>query len=116
MQERDPDLEPWVGPDAEAAAAEAAVRDATAPQGAPHGVPLGIKDDTDGLSFFTRCGSPIYRNDKPAGMWHMAKLRVEGAVIMGKTVTTEFTGRGHRASLADHGARDRGAARTAHPG
>jgi Asp-tRNA(Asn)/Glu-tRNA(Gln) amidotransferase A subunit family amidase len=92
IQERDPDLEAWVDVDAEAALAEAALRDATTPRGALHGVPVGIKDNTDALPFFTRFGSPIYQNNKPCrDAAHVAKLRAEGAVIVGKTVTTEFT-------------------------
>ena len=91
IQERDPDLEAWVEVDAEAALAEAAVRDATTPQGLLHGVPVGIKDNADAVPFFTRFGSPIYRNNKPRrDAAHVAKLRAEGAVILGKTVTTEF--------------------------
>jgi Asp-tRNA(Asn)/Glu-tRNA(Gln) amidotransferase A subunit family amidase len=43
------------------------------------------------VPFFTRFGSPIYRNNKPRrDAAHVAKLRAEGAVILGKTVTTEF--------------------------
>jgi Asp-tRNA(Asn)/Glu-tRNA(Gln) amidotransferase A subunit family amidase len=92
IREREPDLEAWVEVDAEAALAEAAARDATAPQGALHGVPVGIKDNADALPFFTRFGSPIYRDNKPRrDAAHVAKLRAEGAVILGKTVTTEFT-------------------------
>jgi hypothetical protein len=85
IQERDPDLEAWVEVDAEAALAEAAVRDATTPQGLLHGVPVGIKDNADAVPFFTRFGSPIYRNNKPRrDAAHVAKLRAEGAVILGK--------------------------------
>ncbi|GAA1236974.1 amidase [Pseudonocardia alaniniphila] len=91
IQERDPDLAAWVDVDAESALAEAAVRDAAAPQGALHGVPVGIKDNADAVPFFTRFGSPIYRNNKRCrDAAHVAKLRAAGAVILGKTVTTEF--------------------------
>lgn len=91
IRERDPDLEAWVDVAAEAALAEAAVRDATTPQGALHGIPVGIKDNADALPCFTRFGSPIYRNNKPhRDAAYVAKLRAEGAVILGKTVTTEF--------------------------
>jgi Asp-tRNA(Asn)/Glu-tRNA(Gln) amidotransferase A subunit family amidase len=91
IHERDPALEAWVEVDAEFALAEAAARDAATPQGALHGVPVGIKDNADAVPFFTRFGSPIYRNNKPRrDAAHVATLRAEGAVILGKTVTTEF--------------------------
>ncbi len=56
-----------------------------------HGIPLAIKDIVDVEGMPTRAGSPITdagpaRADAPV----VARLRAAGAVILGKTVTTEF--------------------------
>src|SRR6185437_16095438 len=50
------------------------------PIGPLHGVPVAIKDIFDTADYPTECGSPILAGRKPAA----------GAVIIGKTVTTEF--------------------------
>jgi Asp-tRNA(Asn)/Glu-tRNA(Gln) amidotransferase A subunit family amidase len=56
-----------------------------------HGVPVGIKDIFDTGDMPTEFGSPLWagrtpRRDSAA----VARLRAAGAVIMGKTVTTEY--------------------------
>jgi Asp-tRNA(Asn)/Glu-tRNA(Gln) amidotransferase A subunit family amidase len=56
-----------------------------------HGVPIGIKDIFDTGDMPTELGSPLWsgrtpRHDAAA----VARLREAGAVIMGKTVTTEY--------------------------
>ena len=61
------------------------------PTGPLHGVPVGIKDIFDTGDMPTEFGSPIWagrtpRNDAAA----VARLRAAGAVILGKTVTTEY--------------------------
>jgi Asp-tRNA(Asn)/Glu-tRNA(Gln) amidotransferase A subunit family amidase len=58
-----------------------------------HGMPIGIKDIIDVAGWPTRCGSPLRvghmaQQDAPV----VAKLRKAGAVILGKTVTTEWAG------------------------
>ena len=56
-----------------------------------HGVPIGIKDIFDTGDFPTEYGSPAFAGRRPdADAAVVAKLREAGAVIMGKTVTTEF--------------------------
>lgn len=56
-----------------------------------HGVPVGIKDIFDTADYPTECGSPIMGGRRPAAdAAAVAKLREAGAVIIGKTVTTEF--------------------------
>ncbi len=60
-------------------------------RGALGGVPLAVKDilDTDDLP--TGYGSPIHRGARPvADAWCVRKARGGDAVVMGKTVTTEF--------------------------
>jgi Asp-tRNA(Asn)/Glu-tRNA(Gln) amidotransferase A subunit family amidase len=66
-------------------------RAAGKPIGPLHGVPIGIKDIFDTSDYGTELGSPLWagrtpRRDSAA----VARLRAAGAVIMGKTVTTEY--------------------------
>ena len=56
-----------------------------------HGIPVGIKDIFDTADYPTECGSPIFAGRRPdADCAAVRKLREAGAVIIGKTVTTEF--------------------------
>jgi Asp-tRNA(Asn)/Glu-tRNA(Gln) amidotransferase A subunit family amidase len=56
-----------------------------------HGVPVGIKDIFDTADYPTECGSPILAGRRPdADAAAVRRLREAGAVIIGKTVTTEF--------------------------
>src|SRR5438876_12255220 len=56
-----------------------------------HGIPVAIKDIVDTADYPTEFGSPIGAGRRP---WRdatvVARLRAAGAVIIGKTVTTEF--------------------------
>jgi Asp-tRNA(Asn)/Glu-tRNA(Gln) amidotransferase A subunit family amidase len=55
------------------------------------GVPVGIKDLMDTFDQPTAYGSPLYGSHQPAAdAAIVARLRELGALIMGKTVTTEF--------------------------
>src|SRR5258708_2515957 len=59
--------------------------------GALHGVPVAIKDIFDTADYPTECGSPQLAGRRPkADATAVARLREAGAVIIGKTVTTEF--------------------------
>jgi Asp-tRNA(Asn)/Glu-tRNA(Gln) amidotransferase A subunit family amidase len=56
-----------------------------------HGIPVGIKDIFDTADYPTECGSPILAGRRPeADAAAVRRLREAGAVIIGKTVTTEF--------------------------
>jgi aspartyl-tRNA(Asn)/glutamyl-tRNA(Gln) amidotransferase subunit A len=61
-------------------------------RGPLHGIPIGIKDIVDVRGFPTRAGSRLRENDPPAqrDATVVARLRQAGAIILGKTVTTEF--------------------------
>jgi Asp-tRNA(Asn)/Glu-tRNA(Gln) amidotransferase A subunit family amidase len=62
--------------------------------GALHGVPVGLKDIIDTCDMPTENGSVLHAGRTPsrdAGV--TTRLRAAGAVIMGKTVTTEFATR-----------------------
>jgi Asp-tRNA(Asn)/Glu-tRNA(Gln) amidotransferase A subunit family amidase len=56
-----------------------------------HGVPVGIKDIIDTGDMPTEFGSPVWAGRTPReDAFTVARLRADGAVIMGKTVTTEY--------------------------
>jgi Asp-tRNA(Asn)/Glu-tRNA(Gln) amidotransferase A subunit family amidase len=56
-----------------------------------HGVPVGIKDIFDTADMPTELGSPLWAGRTPRrDAAAVARLREAGAVIMGKTVTTEY--------------------------
>jgi Asp-tRNA(Asn)/Glu-tRNA(Gln) amidotransferase A subunit family amidase len=62
-----------------------------APLGRLHGVPVAVKDIIDTADYPTECGSPFLAGRRPARDAHVVRrLREAGAVIIGKTVTTEF--------------------------
>jgi Asp-tRNA(Asn)/Glu-tRNA(Gln) amidotransferase A subunit family amidase len=56
-----------------------------------HGVPVAIKDIFDTADYKTECGSPLLKGRQPMrDAAAVARLREAGAVIIGKTVSTEF--------------------------
>jgi Asp-tRNA(Asn)/Glu-tRNA(Gln) amidotransferase A subunit family amidase len=60
-------------------------------RGPLHGVPLAVKDLIDTCDLPTGYGSPVYAGHRPAcDAAVVASTRAAGAVVMGKTVTTEF--------------------------
>jgi Asp-tRNA(Asn)/Glu-tRNA(Gln) amidotransferase A subunit family amidase len=81
--------------DAEQALAQARERDEWRKSGRPigplHGVPVGIKDIIDTSDYPTECGSAALSGRRPRNdATVVSRLRAAGAVIIGKTVTTEF--------------------------
>ena len=65
--------------------------DRAGPHGALQGLPIGVKDLIDTADMPTTYGSPIYEGHRPlADAACVAACRDAGAVIMGKTVSTEF--------------------------
>lgn len=81
----------WVHIDAEQVLREARRLDNEPVRGPLHGVPVAIKDIIDTCDMPTCNGSPIYAGRHP-GMdaASVALLKRAGALVMGKTVTTEF--------------------------
>ena len=72
----------------------AAARAATPAAGPLHGLPVGVKDLFDTADMPTSYGSPIWAGWRPrADAAAVARARAAGAVVMGKTVTTEFATR-----------------------
>jgi len=81
----------WEYLDRERALAAARRRDAEPPRGPLHGIPIAVKDLIDTVDMPTAYGSPIYRNHRPAADASCVALaKAAGAVVLGKTVTTEF--------------------------
>jgi Asp-tRNA(Asn)/Glu-tRNA(Gln) amidotransferase A subunit family amidase len=88
---RDADVHAWTYVDPDAALTVARQRDAADTGGPLHGVPVGIKDLIDTVDAPTAYGSPIHAGHRPArDAACVARLREAGAVLLGKTVTTEF--------------------------
>jgi len=94
IREREPQVQAWHFLDPEHALAQARARDeehrAGKPEGALHGVPVGIKDIIDTGDMPTEDGTVLHAGRTPArDATVVAMLRAAGAVILGKTVTTE---------------------------
>jgi Asp-tRNA(Asn)/Glu-tRNA(Gln) amidotransferase A subunit family amidase len=91
IAEREDTLHAWAHLDPERALAEARERDGEPSRGPLHGVPVGVKDLIDTADQPTRYGSPIHAAHQPAAdAACVERLRRAGAVVVGKTVTTEF--------------------------
>lgn len=95
IAEREEDVQAWVYLDPEHALAQARAADAARESGKGvgplHGLPVGIKDIIDTADMPTENGSPMFagrRTNHDAAC--VAALRAAGAIIMGKTVTTEL--------------------------
>jgi Asp-tRNA(Asn)/Glu-tRNA(Gln) amidotransferase A subunit family amidase len=91
IEARENDVGSWAFIDPAAALEQARAADRTRARGPLHGVPIGIKDIIETLDMPTGCGSPIYAGHHTGtDAAPVALLRESGAVILGKTVTTEF--------------------------
>ena len=88
---REPSVGAWAYLDRDAAVAHARRLDREARRAPLHGIPVGIKDIIDTADMPTAHGSPIYEGNRPnCDAACVAMLRSAGAVVLGKTVTTEF--------------------------
>ncbi|MEX0716185.1 MAG: amidase [Planctomycetaceae bacterium] len=97
IDERDAEIRAWVSVDRHGAldAARRVDLDLAAgrDRGPLHGVPIGVKDIFDVAGWPTAAGSPrLAKEARPAerDSEAVARLRAAGAVILGKTVTTQF--------------------------
>ncbi|WP_395714355.1 amidase [Reyranella sp.] len=94
IDERDADVLAWSHLAREAALERARVLDRGPRQGLLHGIPIGVKDIIDSWDQPTTYGSPIYKTHQPlADAATVALAKGEGAILLGKTVTTEFANR-----------------------
>jgi Asp-tRNA(Asn)/Glu-tRNA(Gln) amidotransferase A subunit family amidase len=94
VREAEPRVQAWHFLEPEHVLAQARARDADRRDGRPcgplHGVPVGIKDIIDTQDMPTEDGTVLHAGRTPAQDARVvAMLRAAGAVIMGKTVTTE---------------------------
>ena len=88
---RDERLRAWAFVDRDYALAQARALDRGPRRGLLHGLPFGIKDVLDTVELPTEYNSPIYRGHRPkADAACVMELKRAGAVILGKTETTEF--------------------------
>ncbi len=91
IAERDNTIRAWVHLDPELARAQARARDSEPPSSPLHGVPIGVKDIIDTADQPTSYGSDLWANHRPQRDAEVVeRLRTAGAVILGKTSTTEF--------------------------
>ena len=95
VKEVDAQVQAWAFLDEEHALAQARARDLDRAEGRAlgplHGLPVGVKDIFDTCDMPTEDGSVLHAGRTPArDAVVVAMLRAAGAVIMGKTVTTEF--------------------------
>ena len=105
---RDAVVRAFVHVDPERVLAEARLRDRMDPTGSRtplHGLPFGVKDIIDTHDMPTAYGSPIHAGFRPnADAACVALAREAGAVMLGKTVTTEFALRYPGATTNPHNA------------
>lgn len=92
---REPIIKAWahIEPGFALAQAEAAdnARAAGQPLGPLHGIPVGIKDIIDTAGLPTEYGTPAFGGRRPTVDAEIVqRLKAAGAIILGKTVTTEL--------------------------
>jgi amidase len=88
---RESEVQAWAHLEPAMAVAQAQRRDRIGRSGPLNGVPVGIKDIMDTADLPTEYGSSIYAGHRPkSDAACVSLLRAAGAVILGKTVTTEF--------------------------
>jgi aspartyl-tRNA(Asn)/glutamyl-tRNA(Gln) amidotransferase subunit A len=95
IRARDGDLRAWAHVDAAGALAAARERESEARagrlRGPLHGVAVGVKDIFDVAGMPTTGGARSFAHTRPvADAASVARIRAAGAVVLGKTVTTEF--------------------------
>ncbi len=109
IKAREPAVIAWAYLNEELAIKQAQAADAAAEEGGVlgplHGVPVGLKDIIDTADMPTARGSDYFEGRRPANdATVVSLLRNAGAVILGKTVTTEFALSGARATTNPHDA------------
>lgn len=95
ITETDGNIKAWAYLDPDAALAQAAecdrIRKAGLATGPLHGIPVGLKDIIDTQDMPTQRGTPIFAGRRSGTDARLVeRLREAGAVVMGKTVTTEL--------------------------
>lgn len=103
IRQRDGEVRAWLA--LSESALEQADRCDAAPnaeRGRLHGLPIGVKDVFETSDLPTTHNSPLYQGFQPAADAPVVDLlRSEGAIILGKTDTTEFAAAGRDAQTAN---------------
>jgi Asp-tRNA(Asn)/Glu-tRNA(Gln) amidotransferase A subunit family amidase len=94
IESREPKLRAWAFLDPDLAIRQARTLDRLSePVGPLHGIPIGVKDIVDTADMPTEYTSAFYRGHRPRKDAEcIARLRAAGAVIHGKTATSEYDG------------------------
>lgn len=95
IEQTDGQVQAWSHVDAEAAIEQAEAMDDLRRRGYAtgrlHGVPVGLKDNIDTCSMPTEYGSAIFKGRQPEKDAALVeRLHEAGAIVLGKTVTTEM--------------------------
>ncbi|GAB4225361.1 MAG: amidase [Kiloniellaceae bacterium] len=95
VERREPEVGAWAWLDSDHVMQQARkldeARTAGRPLGPLHGLPVGLKDIIDTESIPTENGTPLDSGRKPwSDAYVVKRLKQAGALIMGKTVTTEL--------------------------
>ncbi|ARP74666.1 amidase [Bordetella genomosp. 6] len=91
IEQREPEVQAWTALRPDAVLAAARELDRGPVRGVLHGLPLGVKDMFDTVDLPTAYGSGIYQSHQPrADAAAVALCRDAGALVLGKTATTEF--------------------------
>ena len=91
IEAREDEVGAWEFLDPDRAIEQARLCDTTPARSPLHGIPIGVKDVIETADMPTAHGSAIYAGHVPANdAACVALAREAGAVILGKTVTTEF--------------------------
>jgi Asp-tRNA(Asn)/Glu-tRNA(Gln) amidotransferase A subunit family amidase len=87
----EPQVQAWVVLDRAALLRQAEAADAAPSRGPLHGVPVGLKDIIDTADLPTQNGTVLHAGRQPAvDALLVQRLKRAGALVMGKTVTTEL--------------------------
>lgn len=95
IEETDSQIKAWAHLNPDYALAQAEMMDTIRrngrPMGSLHGIPVGLKDVIDTKDLPTECGTSIFKARQPdTDACIVERLRETGAIILGKTVTTEL--------------------------
>lgn len=102
IEERDPSLKAWTHVSRAGVLDEARALDKRPAAGRLHGIPVAVKDVIEVQGMPTRYNSAIYQDHVSAmDAACVATLRAAGAVIIGKTDTTEFAAAGRDAATGN---------------
>src|SRR5439155_1443695 len=87
----DATVQAWVHVDAKGALAAARLAEHAAARGPLHGIPVAVKDIFDVAGLPTTAGAPPFAHRRPdEDAASVALLRAAGAIVLGKTHTTQF--------------------------